>query len=67
MDVHNTRFSVALYWLHHFEEGLIDLVSLFSLKEGVIVVGERQKLIYYTVSGHQIHPLVSQNCLQSNR
>ena len=67
MDVHNSRFSVVLYGLHHLEEGLIDLVSLSPLKEGVIVIGERPELTYYTVLGCQIHPMVSQNCLQSNR
>ena len=58
---------MVLYALHHFEEGLIDLLSLFPLKEGVIVLGGRPKLTYYTVSGDQVHPIVSQNCLQSNR
>ena len=58
---------VVLYTLHHFEEGLIDLVSPFPLNEGVIVIGERLKLSYYTVFGGQNHSMVFQNCLQSDR
>ena len=58
---------MVLNGLHHFKEGLIDLVSMFPLKEGVIVLGGRPKLTYYTVSGDQVYPMVSQNCLQSNR
>ena len=58
---------VVLCGLHHFEEGLIDAVFPFPLKESVIVIGERLKLSYYTVLGDPNHSMVFQNCLLSDR
>ena len=55
-----TIFRVVLYGLHHFKEGLIDLVSLFPLHGGVIMIRERLKFSYYTVSVSQNHLMVFQ-------
>ena len=56
---------MVLYRLHHFEEGLIDILSLFLLKKGVIMIVERLNLAVYTVLANQNHPVVFQNGLQS--